>query len=82
MDAALSEGEVAITIADRGSWRPPVDNDRGRGLHLIRALTDGMELIPGENGTTVRMHRRLTALDAGKQEPAQPAAVRSSFDSS
>ena len=41
-----------------------------------------MELIPGENGTTVRMHRRLAALDGGKQEPAQAAAVRSSSDSS
>jgi PAS domain S-box-containing protein len=83
VDAAVSDGEVAITIADRGSWRPPVDNDRGRGLNLIRALTDGMELIPGESGTTVRMHRRLTALDGdGAKEPAQAAAVRSSSDSS
>jgi len=83
VDAALTDGEVAITITDRGSWRPPVENDRGRGLHLIEALTDGMELIPGEAGTTVRLRRRLTALNGGAPEaPAQAAGVRSSSESS
>jgi anti-sigma regulatory factor (Ser/Thr protein kinase) len=86
VDAAIADGEVAITITDRGSWRPPVENDRGRGLHLIRALTDGMELIPGENGTTVRLRRRLAALNGGaptqQAEAAQAAGVRSSSESS
>src|SRR3954454_12646006 len=83
VDAALADGEVAITITDRGSWRPPVDNDRGRGLHLIKALTDGMELIPGENGTTVRLRRRLASLNGGAlREPVQAAGARSASDSS
>ena len=83
VDAALADGEVAITITDRGSWRPPVDNDRGRGLHLMRALTDAVELIPGENGTTVRMRRRLAALNGGGlKAPAQAAGARSSSESS
>src|SRR4051794_7205705 len=83
VDAALADGEVAITITDRGSWRPPVDNDRGRGLHLMKALTDGMELIPGEGGTTVRLRRRLAAQNGGGlKAPAQAAGARSSSESS
>jgi PAS domain S-box-containing protein len=82
--AALADGEITITVTDRGSWRPPVENDRGRGLHLIRALTDGMELIPGEGGTTVRLHRKLAALNGGPPAAAQPqaAGARSSSESS
>jgi anti-sigma regulatory factor (Ser/Thr protein kinase) len=80
VDAALSNGEVAITISDRGAWRAPAENDRGRGLHLIRALTDTMELIPGPTGTSVRMRRKLAALNRGA-EP-QPAGARSASESS
>jgi anti-sigma regulatory factor (Ser/Thr protein kinase) len=86
VDAALSDSEVTITISDRGSWRPPVENDRGRGLHLIEALTDSMELIPGENGTTVRLRRTLKSLNGaarpGAEKTPQATGVRSSSESS
>jgi PAS domain S-box-containing protein len=87
VDAALSDSEVTITITDRGSWRPPVETDRGRGLHLIKALTDSMELIPGENGTTVRLRRTLASLNGAGAAPRggkapQAAGVRSSSESS
>jgi anti-sigma regulatory factor (Ser/Thr protein kinase) len=85
--AALSGSEVTITITDRGTWRPPVETDRGRGLHLIKALTDSMELIPGENGTTVRLRRTLASLNGAGAAPRggkapQAAGVRSSSESS
>lgn len=51
-----------LTIADTGSWKPPRserDTDRGRGLRLMRALMNDVDVTPGPAGTTVRMHKRI-----------------------
>jgi len=60
--AVLRDGEVELTIADRGRWRdqrPP--SDQGRGLELIQALMDDVTVETTAHGTTVRLRRRLTA---------------------
>ena len=46
---------VEITVQDHGAWRDPRDGDRGRGLSLMRALMDDVEVDPGPKGTTVRL---------------------------
>ena len=51
-----------LTIVDSGSWKPPEsdrDTDRGRGLRLMRALMNTVDVTPGPTGTTVRMHMRI-----------------------
>ena len=53
--------EVDITVTDYGSWRSERSDDQGRGLTLMRALMDSVEITPGPKGTTVRMTRRLDA---------------------
>ncbi len=50
---------VDIAVRDFGAWRAPRDGDRGRGLSLMRALMDSVEVVPTEEGTTVRMQRTL-----------------------
>ncbi|HWC25952.1 MAG TPA: SpoIIE family protein phosphatase, partial [Solirubrobacteraceae bacterium] len=46
--------EVAISVRDRGAWRPPHDEPhRGRGLPLIRRLMDAVDVQPRPGGTTV-----------------------------
>ena len=48
-------------MRDRGHWRegrPP--SDQGRGLELIDALMDDVQLETTPDGTTVRLRRRLT----------------------
>ena len=50
---------------------PQRDSDRGRGLDLIRALMDMVEVEPGDDGTVVRMRKRLAA------PVAAPAATAS-----
>jgi anti-sigma regulatory factor (Ser/Thr protein kinase) len=55
----ISDGEVDITVRDYGAWRAPRDGDQGRGLSLMRALMDSVELAPGQQGTSVRLRRRL-----------------------
>lgn len=62
------QGDLSAEVSDRGSWRPPGEENqlRGRGLPLMRACMDSMDLSradPGSSdtgaGTTVRMRRRL-----------------------
>jgi anti-sigma regulatory factor (Ser/Thr protein kinase) len=65
VDAEFDGEYVQLTVADTGHWREQRDSDRGRGLELIRALMDEFELSPGDDGTVVRMRKRL----------AEPVAV-------
>jgi anti-sigma regulatory factor (Ser/Thr protein kinase) len=57
--AELVGGDVHITIADRGRWRPARGENRGRGLALMRELMDHVDVELGDEGTTVRMQRRI-----------------------
>ncbi len=53
---------VEIEVRDHGGWRPPREGGRGRGISLMQALMDTVEVEPTPDGTTVRMQRTL--LDA------------------
>jgi len=64
----LVEGEndgaqVHLRVTDNGSWKPvPADPGiRGRGLLLIRAVSDWLEMECTPSGTTVDMSFRLPA---------------------
>ncbi len=49
-------GNVEIEVRDFGFWRPPrAGSDRGRGLELMKRLTDSMKVVPGSEGTTVHL---------------------------
>jgi PAS domain S-box-containing protein len=61
LDARRNDGEVSIVVRDNGGWREPRKSDRGRGLDLMRALMDHVELEAGDAGTTVRMKRKIGA---------------------
>jgi anti-sigma regulatory factor (Ser/Thr protein kinase) len=61
LNAEFDGSEVVLTIADTGGWRDQRDSDRGRGLDLIRALMDSVEVEPGAEGTVVRLSKRLAA---------------------
>ncbi len=60
------DGEIVITVRDRGQWRPPrltPRDDGGRGLPLMNALMDAVEIHAGALGTEVRLRRRLGGRD-------------------
>jgi PAS domain S-box-containing protein len=59
MDAGLSDGMISITVRDFGHWRSPRGADRGRGLTMIEAIMDSVNISTGPNGTEVRMARKL-----------------------
>jgi serine phosphatase RsbU (regulator of sigma subunit)/DNA-binding response OmpR family regulator/anti-sigma regulatory factor (Ser/Thr protein kinase) len=57
---ALREGDaVALAITDQGHWRPPRGDHGGRGLVLMRALCDDVQIEKASEGTTVSLRRRL-----------------------
>ena len=66
LNAVRADGEVSITVSDTGGWREPRKTDRGRGLELMRALMDEVELEAGNAGTTVRMRRKIDVGAASK----------------
>ena len=58
--AGVVEGlEVEVAVRDYGAWRPAREDDQGRGLLLMRALMDDVEVTPSPEGTTVRLKRKL-----------------------
>jgi anti-sigma regulatory factor (Ser/Thr protein kinase) len=63
----LDGDEVEIVVRDSGGWRERRREEGGRGLVLMRALMDSVEVDPDRDGTTVRMRRRLAG---------QPVSVR------
>ncbi len=61
LEVNIADGEVRTRIADSGSWKTPaVDpGNGGRGLVLMRALSDTMELDTTPTGTTADITFRL-----------------------
>jgi PAS domain S-box-containing protein len=57
IEAALDDRHIAVQVADSGSWKTPRADPgtRGRGLLLMRALSDLVELDGTAEGTTVGM---------------------------
>jgi PAS domain S-box-containing protein len=70
VSGVLDDGEVEITVRDQGSWREGTRAEGGRGLILMRALMDAVDVEPGEEGTTVRMRRRLGVDGDGRVDAA------------
>lgn len=57
--AFATDSEVTVIVSDRGEWRPQRDSDPGRGLNIIRASTDALQINSDHHGTEVVMRREL-----------------------
>ena len=57
VEAQLRGGEIVLKVLDFGTWKPPsADNPfRGRGIPLMRAVSDRVRLDKAASGTTVEM---------------------------
>ncbi len=53
------DDEVVLRIRDGGRWRAPRGVNRGRGLIVMKAAMDSVEVNNSDSGTDVVMHRRL-----------------------
>ena len=56
---------VLIRVRDWGRWREPQGSGRGRGLPLVELLMDTLDVQRTDDGTEVRMTRRLTGRASG-----------------
>lgn len=52
-------GEIEISVIDAGRWRAPRQGNRGKGMAIINAAMDAVEVDSGEGGTRVVMRRRV-----------------------
>jgi anti-sigma regulatory factor (Ser/Thr protein kinase)/putative methionine-R-sulfoxide reductase with GAF domain len=59
LDATGANGEVTVAIRDQGRWRPPRGSNRGRGLSIMVAAMDDVQIDRSDTGTQVVMRRRL-----------------------
>jgi serine/threonine-protein kinase RsbW len=54
--ARIDDTVLIVTIADEGRWSAAAEQpDRGRGLRLIQALVDGLDLRSTDDGTMVTL---------------------------
>ncbi|MGH3897192.1 MAG: ATP-binding SpoIIE family protein phosphatase [Pseudonocardiaceae bacterium] len=51
--------DVLATVRDTGRWRPPHDEDRGRGMLFMQTCSDDLRIDHGLTGTDVVIRRRL-----------------------
>ncbi len=53
-----------VTVTDNGTWKTPrkvvAGVGRGRGIGLMRGLTEGFAIDSGDAGTTVNLYARIT----------------------
>jgi anti-anti-sigma factor len=71
VEAELNGERVEIAITDRGQWRDNGPGDRGRGLMLMGAVLDSVEVERSGAGTRVSLTRTLGAEWHGPGEPAK-----------
>jgi anti-sigma regulatory factor (Ser/Thr protein kinase) len=57
--ATRSGREIEVVVSDSGQWRGSGEAPPGRGLALMRALMDEVDIDTGSRGTTVTLRRRL-----------------------
>lgn len=59
VEAQVEAENLAITIRDKGQWRAPRGHPRGRGMEMMRAMMDTVEVVTDHNGTILRLSHRL-----------------------
>ena len=64
VEADHLESRIRVTVRDQGHWRPPRGSHRGRGLPLMRALMDSVDVDHGTEGTVVVLERTLRSRSA------------------
>ena len=57
--AGRNDATLEFVVRDEGTWRNPRGTNRGRGLAVIRAAMDHVEVNRSEHGTEVVMRRRM-----------------------
>jgi anti-sigma regulatory factor (Ser/Thr protein kinase) len=65
LEGHLDDQTVVLIVRDAGRWSEVRARGRGRGLKLMEALMDSVQLSFSSEGTIVVLRRTLTAADDG-----------------
>ncbi|MCV7282951.1 ATP-binding protein [Mycolicibacterium flavescens] len=68
VEASVEDNRLMVCVVDHGAWRTPSSepSTRGRGILIMRAVGDGVDVDNSGHGTTVRMTFDVT--EGGRQE--------------
>jgi anti-sigma regulatory factor (Ser/Thr protein kinase) len=61
LEASVADGQIVVVVRDAGRWRAPRGEHRGRGLKIIEAAMDDVDVKTDALGTQVVMRRKLSA---------------------
>jgi serine phosphatase RsbU (regulator of sigma subunit)/CheY-like chemotaxis protein/anti-sigma regulatory factor (Ser/Thr protein kinase) len=73
LQAEIVDADVVLEVRDHGRWREPRGGHGGRGLQLIHAVCDAVEIDRRTDGTRLRMRRSLGGDVAPSGVPATGA---------
>jgi anti-sigma regulatory factor (Ser/Thr protein kinase) len=59
VEASAEDGVVTLVVRDAGKWREARGSNRGRGLGIMKAVMDHVEVRQRESGTEVLLKRRI-----------------------
>ena len=59
VEASVDDGVVSFVVRDRGRWRAPRGTHRGRGITMMRALMESVDVTHDDDGTVVVLRRTL-----------------------
>ena len=59
VEAGHEDACIEIVVSDHGQWRRPRGSHRGRGLPLMEALMNSVEVRRGDDGTIVVLRRAV-----------------------
>jgi anti-sigma regulatory factor (Ser/Thr protein kinase)/putative methionine-R-sulfoxide reductase with GAF domain len=58
-EAEWTGDEIIMVVRDAGRWRPPRDPDRGRGVPIMRSVSDRVRILHSEVGTSVEFRWKV-----------------------
>jgi anti-sigma regulatory factor (Ser/Thr protein kinase) len=59
IEAILEADLATVNVHDRGAWREPRGENRGRGIPVMREFMDDVGIDGGDGGTTVSLRRQI-----------------------
>jgi anti-sigma regulatory factor (Ser/Thr protein kinase) len=59
VEADEQDGTVTVVVTDRGRWRDARGENRGRGLPLMEALMENVDVRRAGEGTSIVLQRTL-----------------------
>jgi anti-sigma regulatory factor (Ser/Thr protein kinase) len=58
--AAIDDDAITVAVEDQGRWKPPTVNDeRGRGLPIMRALMDSVAIESDDHRKAIHLRRTM-----------------------